>query len=103
LTTNEHVYFYTIDESTFEPTIENVMLNYSSCSQMMIDKDGLYAVAYKPNQKAFDIFSRKYYNDLRVQSISKNFEGCKAIEIEKLNLVLVTHEDELLWVDNKTY
>jgi hypothetical protein len=74
------------------------MKNYMTCSLMMIDKSGLYAVAYKTNEKSFDIYSRKYMNDLRVQSISKNFEGCKAIEIESCNLILISHEDELLWV-----
>ena len=103
VTTNEQIYFYTIEDETFELTLENVMNNYMSCSQMMIDKSGLYSVAYKTNQKSLDIYSRKYMNDFRVQSISNNFEGSKAIEIESLNLILVTFEDELLWIQNKTY
>ena len=103
VTTNDHVYFYNIDSDTFEPTIENVMINYMTCGQMMIDQNGLYAVAYKTNQRAFDIYSKKYMNDLKVNSLNKNLEGCMSMEIEHLNLILVTHEDELIWVENKTY
>jgi hypothetical protein len=103
VTTNELIYFYSIDPETYEPTLENVMNNYMSCSQMMIDRKQLFAVAYKPNQISFEIYQRMYMHDVQVQCIDTNFEGSKAIEIQRFDLILVTNVDELLWVENKTY
>lgn len=103
VTTKDSIFFYLIDEDSYELVVENVMNNYMTCSYMLIDQSDLYAVAYKTNQKSFDIFSKKYMNDFRVQSIDKNFEGCKAIEVESVGLILASFEDELLWIETKTY
>ena len=48
------------------PVLENVMFNYTSCTQMMFGKKVKYGVTYKANEKSFDIYKKKMYHGLRV-------------------------------------
>jgi len=32
ITTDEKIFFYLIDKETFEPILENVMMNYMACN-----------------------------------------------------------------------
>jgi hypothetical protein len=73
LTTLNYVYFYIIDLVTFQPRLENVMNNFMECSQCMIGKKVRNCIAYKVNQKSFDIFQRKYMHNLRVCVNGENF------------------------------
>lgn len=70
------------------PVLQNVMSNYMECSQILITDR--FAVTYTTNQNYFDIFARKYMNDLRVRLSNTNFEGQKALEITSSNLILVS-------------
>jgi hypothetical protein len=47
ITTARLIYFYTVDQSTLMPELENVMYNYMSCNQMMIGSMKRYAITYK--------------------------------------------------------
>jgi len=40
---------------------------------MMIGSKKKYAITYKQNEKSFDIYSRKYMHNLRVNVVKKNF------------------------------
>lgn len=49
ITTDKLVYFYGIDQETFEPTLSNVMFNFMNCNQMMFGSDVKYGITYKTN------------------------------------------------------
>lgn len=66
ITNDKLIYFYLIDPDTLEPTLENVMYNYMSCSQMMFGSAVRYCITYKTNQKSFDIYRRRYEHDFCV-------------------------------------
>jgi hypothetical protein len=50
------IYFYIVDPETLMPTLENVMMNYMMCNQMMIGAHKKYAITYKNNEKSFDLY-----------------------------------------------
>ena len=101
LTTLEYVYFYRINNDDYVPYLENVMKNYMECSQMIIGKKVKNCIAYKTNQKSFDIYQRKYYHNLRVCVNDKNLDGAKGLELITLQMILITNKDHLLVYDNK--
>lgn len=99
----QYVYFYTIDLETYMPTLENVMNNFMECSQMMIGKKVRNCIAYKSNQKSFDIYQRKYMHNLRVCVNSDNFAGSLAVEFITMNMIVVTNVDRLLFFEDISY
>jgi hypothetical protein len=103
ITTAKLIYFYLIDETTFMPTLENVMYNYMQCNQMMIGSMRRYAITYKQNEKSFDIYQRKFMHNLRVCVDGQDFAGSKALEIEYLDIFLVTKVDQVLIYDNSDF
>jgi hypothetical protein len=42
-------------------------------------------------------------HDIQVQVNKTNFEGSKSIEIASLGMILATNQDELVWIEGKTY
>ena len=99
ITSNHLVYFYLIDKQTLIPVLENVMYNYMECSQMMIGAAKRFSVTYTSNQRQFDIFTRKYMHNFRVNVDSTNFENQKALEISSSNILLVSLTDKILIFD----
>jgi hypothetical protein len=73
------------------------------CSQMMIGKKQRNCIAYKVNQKSFDIYQRKYMHNLRVCVNGDNFQGSQAIEFPTMNLIVVTRVDKLMLFEDKTF
>jgi hypothetical protein len=69
----------------------------------MIGKKVRYCIAYKINEKSFDIYQRKYMHNLRVQVNNINFEGSKAIELVSMELIVATNIDCLLIFENKSF
>jgi hypothetical protein len=49
ITTDEKVFFYLIDKTTLEPTLENVMFNYMGCNHLMFGSKVRYGISYKTN------------------------------------------------------
>jgi hypothetical protein len=90
ITNDQYIYFFLIDPETFMPTLENVMINYMMCNQMMIGAMKRYSITYKQNEKGFDIHKRKYMHNLRVCVNDKNYEGEIAIEILSSNFFMVS-------------
>ena len=82
------------------PKLENVMYNFMNCSQMMFGSKVKYGITYKPNQKSFDVYRRKFKHDIYSQVNNENFEGCKAIEMHSLGIFLVTKVDKILLFDS---
>ena len=63
------------------PELENVMYNFMGCNQMMFGKRVRYGISYKSNQKSFDVYTRKYMHNLRVNVNSEQLEGSKGLEL----------------------
>ena len=66
VTTDDNIYFYLIDKKTFMPELENVMMNYMCCNQMMFGSKVKYGISFKLNEKSFNIYRRKYQHNLKV-------------------------------------
>jgi hypothetical protein len=49
VTTDEHIFFYIIDQETLLPRLENVMNNFMGCSQMMFGSKVRFCVTFKQN------------------------------------------------------
>ena len=103
ITNDQYIYFFLIDPVTFMPTLENVMINYMMCNQMMIGAKKRYSITYKQNERSFDIYQRKFMHNLRVCVDDFNYEGSKAIELPSSNLVLISKIDQVIMLDNQYF
>ena len=70
VTTDEKIFFYIIDKKSLMPTLENVMYNFMSCSQMMFGPLVRYSITYKANEPNFTIYTRKYFHNFKVDITS---------------------------------
>jgi hypothetical protein len=103
VTTDQKIYFYLIDPTTFEATLDNVMFNFMNCSQMMFGSLVRYCVTYKTNQKSFDIHRRKYVHDYRLNVVKANLDGSRGLPIESMNAFLVSKIDVVNFYDVDSY
>lgn len=49
IVSDEKIYFFIINQETLEASLQNVMLNYMKCSQMMFGPRVKYGITYKDN------------------------------------------------------
>lgn len=73
------VYFYEFDEETSMPKLQNVMMNFMFCGNMIFSDDSKFCISYKQNQVDFLRYSRKMKHDFRVEVVSENFESAFGI------------------------
>ena len=92
--------FYSIDEDTYEPTLENVMLNYMKCSTMMFGSKVRYGITYKIKSKSFNIYRRKYVHDYKVNVLKANLEGSISLNFDTLDMFLCSQIDKVLMYDS---
>lgn len=85
------------------PELENVMMNYMSCNQMMFGSKVRYGISFKLNERCFNLYRRKYQHNLKVCVDDENFENSKGLALPKLNLFLVSRVSDVLIYDSKTY
>ena len=93
IVTDEMIYFYLINEKTLLPELENSFTNYMNCSQMLFGRKVRYCIAYKTNQKSFEIYTRKYMHNFKLPVSQENLEGSKSLEFTDDNIFLVTKVD----------
>jgi hypothetical protein len=103
VTTDENIYFYLIDKKTFMPKLENVMMNYMNCNQMLFGSKVKYGISYKLNERSFNLYRRKYLHNLKVCVDDENFEGCTGLALQELNICLVSKVDQVLIYDCTTF
>ena len=75
VTSPDFIHFYVVCKNSLEPKLENVMYNYTECNTMMIGPAKRFAVTYQNGSNYFDLFTRKYMHNFRVQIDPKNLEG----------------------------
>lgn len=102
VTSDTKVYFYKMCPETNEPRLENVLYNFVNCVQMIFGGKNVYCVAYKTNQRSFNIMRKKYSHWLRTPISNENFNRQIGMEIQGLNSFIVTNNDELLLYDSAT-
>jgi hypothetical protein len=103
ITTDEKIFFYLIDKETFEPILENVMMNYMACNQMMFGSRVRYGVTFKTNQRSFDVYRRKYWHDFKVPITTENLESSIGLELETMNAYLVSKIDKVIMYDSQSF
>lgn len=62
-----------------------------------------YAVTYKTNQRAFDIYRRKACHDFKVPISDENLEGSLGLELLTLGTYLVTKIDQVIMYDSNNF
>jgi hypothetical protein len=103
ITCEDLIYFYKIDPETLMPQLENVMYNYMNCTQMMFGTKVRYGITYKTNQKSFNVYTREFQHNFKVNILNKNLNGSKGVEFEKLGVFFVTEVDKVLMYKTDTY
>lgn len=82
VTTDELIYFYLIDKETCRPKLENVMFNFMNCSQMMFGSKVRFSVTFKQSEPNFNIWTRKYYHNFKVNKSKDNLEGAVGLNLD---------------------
>ena len=103
ITTDDKIYFYLIDKQTFLPQLENAMVNFMQCNQMMFGSAVRYCITYKTNEKSFFIYTRKFIHDFKVKVAYDNFEGALGLNVVSMGVFLVTNVDEIQMYDCTTF
>ena len=99
ITTDKKIYFYLIDPVTFEPTLENVMNNFMNCTQMLFGSKVKYGITFKTNQKAFDIWTRRFNHNFMINVDNENLNGAIGMSMESMNAFLVGKGDQIKFFD----
>ena len=75
------------------------------CSVMMQDPKRLYCVAFKQNERFFEIYSRKYKHDykLLVNQKAMDIRNKAMIYMETLNSIIMCTGSYIRFYDTKTY
>jgi hypothetical protein len=103
IVTDEKVYFYMINKETLLPTLENVMYNYMQCSQMMFGARVRFGITFKSNQPGFQIYTRKYFHNFKVQLNTTNYEGAIGENLESSGQYITAVAQQIGIYDNKTF
>lgn len=103
VTTDRLIYFYRIDRKTLRPILDNVMLNYMSCTQAILGSRSRSCVTYKSNEKIISVHRRKYAHDFKVKINGKDFQGSIGLEVASMNCFLVSYTDHILIYDLDTF
>lgn len=62
-----------------------------------------YCITYKTNQRSFQVYTRKFMHNFKVNINNENLEGSKGVEFEKLEIFFVTKIDRVIMYDANTY
>lgn len=103
ITTDKKIYFFMIDKDTCEPTLENVMYNYMSCSQMMFGPKVRSSIVFKQGQSGFSIYQRKMFHNFKVTISDQNFEGAQGCSLQNMNSYVMAQQTTLAIYDNDTF
>ena len=103
VTTDDNIYFYLIDKKTLMPKLENVMMNYMCCNQMMFGSKVKYGISFKLNERSFNLYRRKFQHNLKVCIDDENFEGSTGLALPKHDIFLISKVDKMLIYDSITY
>ena len=79
------------------------MYNHMQCSSLIFGSKVRYGLTYKTNTKGFDIYTRKYEHDFKVNVASENLEKCHGISVDTLGRILVSKTDHIAVYDIETY
>jgi hypothetical protein len=69
------IYCLEVRDDKFRPVLENTLYNFMKCSQLLLSKNGEFAVSYKHDQDNLYVYERKYFHDFEVKVDSKDYEG----------------------------
>lgn len=72
VTTDSHIYFYIVCKNTLRVKLENVMANYTKCSQLLFGPRVKSGITYQSGQNGFQIYTRKYYHNFKVSISAEN-------------------------------
>lgn len=104
ITTDEKIFFYLVEEhNDYVPVLENVMYNHMQCSSLIFGSRVRYGIAYKTNTRGFDIYTRKYEHDFKVNVHSQNLERCHGVNVQTMNRCLVSKIDHIAVYDINNY
>ena len=62
---------------------------------MMVGIKEKYSIAYKTNEKEFDLYRKKYEHDFKVAVVKEHFEGSKGLFLNQNNCLLVYAKSEV--------
>lgn len=85
------IYKLVVMDGKFRPVLENTMFNYMNCSQLLLSKNGDFAVSFKYDQNNLYIYERKYLHSFSVKIDGKDYEGTIARTLKDGHFVLAHH------------
>ena len=73
------------------------------CSSLIFGSRVRYGVAYKTNTRGFEIYTRKYEHDFKVNVHAQNLERELGLSIDTMGRCLVSKIDHIAVYDIQTY
>ena len=62
---------------------------------MMFGSAVKYCITYKTNQCNFNVYTRRFTHDFKVNVAQFNYEGSIGLNIKKMNVILVSNVNEI--------
>jgi hypothetical protein len=105
LTTDDHIFFYLINEETLEPIHENVINNYMRCSSIVFGQSSKerYCLTYRSNRRSFEIFRKKHNHSFKGMVIDEDLDKSLGVEMIRQGALLVSKKDTVMIIDSVTY
>lgn len=99
ITAEDKIHYYLINNKAQIPVLENVMYNFMKCTSLIFGSKVKYGVSYKIGQTGFEIYSKKYEHNFKVNVLRQNLEKSKGLSINSMNRILVTKTAQILVLD----
>jgi len=79
------------------------MYNFMQSAQLMFGSKVRYAISYKQNQPGFQVYTRKFYHNFKVQISSENMEGAVGANLKMSDNYIIAEQTKISIVDPKTF
>ena len=74
-----------------------------NCTQMLFGSKVRYGITFKTNQKAFDIWTRRFNHNFMVSVDKQNYNGAIGLPMETVGAFIVGKGDQIQFYDISTY
>lgn len=83
LTTDERIFFYTLEKDSLEVKLNNVMNNFMQCSIMMFESKDRFGISFKLNAPDFVIYARRFFHNFTIHISRADNEGAVGANLSK--------------------
>lgn len=103
ITTESHIYFYIVDKKTLEAKLENAMINYMKCSQMLFGPRVRSCITYKSGQNGFQIYKRKFFHNFKCTISEEKLENACGANLHEMGAYCLANGTSFSICDGESF